>query len=69
MYEWHTVEATCSLRSGTPITDIQNSQNEHHLVLATSQLNIIGFLYLGDIDSYSMHCIKVYAGFSRYVRT
>ena len=65
MYEWHTVEATRSLRSGTLIIDNTEFSNGTSPG-TTRQLNIIGFLYLGGIDNYSIvsRSIGVYSGFA-----
>ena len=65
MYEWHTIEASRSLRSGTLIinsTEFSNGTSPG----TTSQLNVIGFLYLGGIDTYSIvsKSIGVNSGFA-----
>ena len=65
MFEWHTVEATRSLRSGTLIID--NTEFSNGISPGTTrQLNIIGFLYLGGIDTYSIvsRSIGVNSGFA-----
>ena len=64
MYEWHTVEATRSLRSGTLIIDNTEFSNGTSPG-TTRELNIVGFLYLGGIDTYSIvsRSIGVNSGF------
>ena len=65
MYEWHTIEASRSLRSGTLVINSAEFSNGTSPG-TTSQLNIIGFLYLGGIDTYSIvsKSIGVNTGFS-----
>ena len=65
MYEWHTVEASRSLRSGTLIVNSAEFSNGTSPG-TTSQLNVIGFLYLGGIDTYSIvsKSIGVNSGFA-----
>ena len=65
LYEWHTIEATRSLQSGTLIidnTELFNGTSPG----TTRQLNIIGFLYLGGIDTFSIisKSIGINAGFA-----
>ena len=51
--EWHTAEAARSLWSGTLIIDSIEFSNGSSPG-TTNQLNVIGFLYLGGIDTYSI---------------
>ena len=65
LYEWHAIEASRSLRSGTLIINSAEFSNGTSPG-TTSQLNVIGFLYLGGIDTYSIvsKSIGVNTGFS-----
>ena len=65
LYEWHTVEASRSLQSGTLIIDYTEFFNGTSPG-TTRRLNIIGFLYLGGIDTFSIisRSVGVNSGFA-----
>ena len=65
LFEWHTVEARRSLQFGSLTIDNGVYYNGTSTG-TTNQLDIIGFLYLGGVDTYSAmsRSIGVSSGFT-----